>query len=155
MNLSPGALAALIVPLAFAGFAAFWCLICFFIARSGGWHALATRFPVGPYTPHGVQWFNWQTMYMEGADYRGSVNIGVGPNGLYLSAMALFSVGHARICIPWSAIQVVQVNNRRWVTYYVLAVALENRSPIQMRLYGKGLVNAIAPHLTPVAGPMR
>ena len=155
MNLSPGTIAVFAVPLGIAAFVAFWCLICFIIARAGGWHALATRFPAGAQNPNGVQWFQWQSMELGASQYKGAVNVGIGPDGLYLSATALFKAGHAPICIPWSAMRGIKTDKRFWMTYYELSVPLEKFNTVTITLFSSGLANAIAPHLTPAAVPMR
>ncbi len=47
--------------------------------------------------------------------YKGTLNVGVTPQGLYLSIFALFRLGLPSLLIPWSAIRKIEPANQLFV----------------------------------------
>ena len=133
------------------GFPLFWCLISWLIARIGGWHALAVRFPSGPSKPPGVRMFYMESLEMGASQYKGCVFVGVAPSGLFLATLPLFVVGHKPILIPWEAITRIKVEKQFWLTVHELTVPLGTFNTATITLPSKTLALAIVPHLSPQA----
>lgn len=143
----------LLIPLAVAGFVASWCFVCWVIARVGGWHALATRFPAGPAKPAGVRMFYMESLEMGASQYKGSACVGVAPEGLYLSVIFLFGVGHAPVLVPWSAITQVKTEKRWWQTCHELSAPLQKFDTATIILFNATLIANIAPYLSHLSIP--
>ena len=87
-------------PLAFA---AIWSLVSLILSVVGGWSGLAKQYrcqqqPAGESLRH-----YW--MMMGVVSYRGVATLQARPEGLYLSMMVLFRLGHPALLIPWSDIK--------------------------------------------------
>ena len=96
-------------PLAFA---MMWCFVCFLLAFVGGWRRLALSYATDR-PPHGTP-FRWQSGNVGFVQYRNCLNIYVAEDGLYLSVVWLFRLGHKPLLVPWSAINDVQEKQILW-----------------------------------------
>jgi hypothetical protein len=56
------------------------------------------------------------------ANYNSVLHVGVQPEGLHLSVMALFRVGHPPLLIPWDEITDVRRRTMLWYTLYALRI---------------------------------
>src|SRR4029077_127484 len=86
-------------------FACLWCAIGWMVAQFG-WSTLAAKYRTDRQPPAEIYSFcsgtiNWF------ANYRGVLKLGFMPEGLYLSVIALFRIGHPPLLIPWSDIKVL------------------------------------------------
>jgi hypothetical protein len=106
-----------IIPIAIAGFAAFWCGIVWLIATVGGWHSLARVYRSQlPFSGH--TW-RFRSGRMGGfAKYNGVLTVGVNSAGLYLAVFPLFRPGHPPLFIPWHDITVS--SERRFIGTFVV-----------------------------------
>jgi hypothetical protein len=92
-------------------FAALWLGISLFISWIGGWQKLARRYSTSEKIT-GVRFWMRSAGMRWGASYRGCLNLGAAPQGLYLSVFPLFRAGHPPLLIPWSDISITRV---KWI----------------------------------------
>lgn len=85
-------------------FAAFWCLLSLLISAMG-WMGLVKRYRTGKRGPGPVYWLEGGDI---GARYRGALVFGIQPDGLRMSVLFPFRVGHPPLLIPWSDIEAVE-----------------------------------------------
>jgi len=86
-------------PLILAGFVAFWCFISWLIAAMG-WTYLAARYRTDAPAAAGSRLFSGGLV--GGGMYRGTLIVGIQPDGLRLSVLFPFRVGHPPVLVPWS-----------------------------------------------------
>lgn len=53
-------------------------------------------------------------------DYKGTLNVGITPQGIYLSIFPLFSFGLTPLLIPWSAIRKIEPANQLFIKRFRL-----------------------------------
>jgi hypothetical protein len=91
--------ATLIVLAAAAGVPAFFALILFLLAKTGGWGALASRYRMDrPF--QGTLW-RFQYGFLGSVRYKGALTVGSGTEGLYLAVLFFFRPFHPPLLIPW------------------------------------------------------
>lgn len=134
-----------IVPLAIAGFVVFWCLMCLLISAVGGWMKLSRRFratqkPAGP-----LRWM--QRLLLDGAKYEGVVGIGVFPEGLYLSVLLPFRVGHPPLLIAWREFGPFKTEKVFWLTTFVTTIHVGKFDNVSLAFTDRSVVAAIETHL--------
>jgi len=90
---------------------AFPAAILYLIARTGGWHALAERYPLrGPFPKPGTR-FGFGSFH-GWVGYNGALIVASDELGLYLRATpVLLSWCHPPIFIPWSEIQRIELTS--------------------------------------------
>ncbi len=92
-------------PLVF--FLLLWILISFLASRLSGWHRLVKTYPAS--TPYEGKPYRFQTLWMRyGTHYGNIATVGANSQGLYLSVLFLFRIGHDPLFIPWSEITVTE-----------------------------------------------
>ena len=101
-NPTPPPICVWIIPIFFP---VFWCFVCWTLSHVSGWQKLAAVYPAR--TPPTGQKFITSAR-LGRASYTGSLYIYVSREGLYLSVMWFFSMGHKPLFIPWS-----EINNRQ------------------------------------------
>ena len=107
----------LIAPLAIAGFLVvfplFWCGIVWLVGAMG-WRRLAGRYPAAARPEVTARRVATATSARLGVvNYNGTVHVGVSPEGLHLSVMSIFRVGHPPLLIPWDEIE-ASPPHREW-----------------------------------------
>lgn len=95
-----------LIPLILVGFVVvfvlIWGLVCLLISWVGGWARLARRYRA-TLVPEGTD--HAGVVGMIGmASYRGTLNVRTSTQGLYLTVMPLFKLGHPPLFVPWSHI---------------------------------------------------
>ncbi len=113
-----------IVILAVAAFIAFWYLVLNLIARLGGWHKLASAYPMPGQSPS----YHTTTMspidktatfgslslrgggVLPSANYNGVITFRLNASALILSTFFPFKPGHEQIYIPFTDISAKQVS---------------------------------------------
>jgi hypothetical protein len=110
---------ALVIVLFLLTFPLFWAGVCFLISRAG-WHKLAAHFRTDA-TPEG-QHFSMISGTVGFASYGSVLNVHIAPQGLFLSVMFLFRVGHPTVLIPWHAIQDVQPKKTLMIPMHRLVI---------------------------------
>lgn len=81
------------------GFVGLWCLVCLLLSILGGWRRLATVFSTRK-LPSGSR-YSFQSARIGKAAYKNCLTIHPTTEGLYLSVMFLFRIGHPPLLIPW------------------------------------------------------
>lgn len=135
MQSDSGGTSLLVVFLAVAAVAAFWCVVVAFIGWLSGWRALTRRFrsdaqpygdvrTAGPFF-HSVYWRLW-------SHYSNVVRMTASEDGFYLSVLFFFRIGHPPLRIPWDEIEM------RWTRFFFfryleLKLGKEERIPFRMR----------------------
>lgn len=84
-------------------FISLWCFICKLLSFIGGWHRLTVMYPAGHEKP--LIEHRMQAGKVGLARYKGCLNVGLLPEGLHLSVMWLFRLGHPPLLIPWSELR--------------------------------------------------
>jgi len=96
-----------------------WAGVCLLVSRFG-WSKLAAHFRTD-ITPEG-QHFSMVSGRLAHANYSNVLTVCITPQGLYLSVMLLFRVGHPPLLIPWDAIQDVQPKDMLWRSMHQLII---------------------------------
>ena len=81
---------------------AFWYAIIQLLSWLSGWRTLATAYATAT-APVAGTLSRMQSGRIGAVSYRNSLNIGITPQGLYLSVLLPFRPGHAPLLIPWQA----------------------------------------------------
>ncbi|MBD2702951.1 hypothetical protein IC229_20055 [Spirosoma sp. BT702] len=95
----------LLVPLIIVGFSIFfvslWSGIVYLLSYLSGWQTLASQYRVQP-RQEGIE----SNVYgrVGFVNYNGVLKVACTEQGLYLSVMNVFSLGHPPILIPWSSV---------------------------------------------------
>jgi hypothetical protein len=87
-------------------FVAIWSFVCWLIALIGGWQRMAGHYRTNNPPPPGSKKFDHIFGMVGVASYRATLNVAVAPEGLYLSVMRIFGVGHPPLLIPWADVRV-------------------------------------------------
>ncbi len=85
--------------------------MCWSLSKTSGWQKLAEVYPAR--TPPSGQKFNTYGAVGK-VRYKGCLYVFVSHDGLYISVMLLFSIGHKPLFIPWSAIHNKQPKKILW-----------------------------------------
>lgn len=90
-----------LIPIAFLiAFPLMWCFVVWLISIMSGWQELAQKYRAQqPAT--GKLWLS-QYGFVNGARYGNALNITTNDTGLFLETLAIFSINHPRLFIPWS-----------------------------------------------------
>jgi TPR repeat protein len=83
-------------------FIGMWCLVGFSLAQIGGWASLAAEYPTTQ--PFEGKVFRGLAGQFGVARYSGILNIGANREGLYLSVLFIFRVGHPPLFVRWEDI---------------------------------------------------
>ena len=93
----------LLIPVILVGFVLIWSGVVYLLAWLSGWVRLARLYRV-THRPSGPPMSPWVAM-LGPVSYRGALTIQTAPEGLYLSMIVFFRIGHPPLLIPWSAIK--------------------------------------------------
>jgi hypothetical protein len=85
------------------------------ISFVGGWAALGRQFPAGARPVSGEE-HRWVSGMVGSARYRGTLTLHLAQDGLFMETGRLFSIGHPRLFIPWSAMRKDKLLRFLWVT---------------------------------------
>ncbi len=86
-------------------FVAAWAGVVVLLSQLG-WKKLVPHFQT-TVQPEGEHFF-MASMWVGTVRYKGALHLWVMPDGVYLYPIALFSLGHVPLFIPWSAIREMQ-----------------------------------------------
>jgi hypothetical protein len=92
-------------------FPVLWYFVGLKLSRIGGWQKLAEVYPAR--TPPSGQKFNTYGAVGK-VRYKGCLYVFVSRDGLFVSVMALFSIGHKPLFLPWSVIHNKQSKKILW-----------------------------------------
>jgi hypothetical protein len=99
----PGWLLGLFPIIWLAGFAGLWIGIAFLLSRLGGWSVLANRYPARQ--PFAGEIHRGCSGRLGIVNYKSTLALGAGEQGLYLSVPRIFAFGHPPLLIPWSDVR--------------------------------------------------
>lgn len=99
-NISPVLLVLLLFPVAFG---VIWSSVVYLLAWVSGWQRLARHYRSAR-PPSGQPWGGFWAM-IGPVSYRGTLTLQAAPEGLYLTMMVLFRLGHPTLLIPWHHIK--------------------------------------------------
>jgi len=120
-------------------FGLIWTLVSLLISLFSGWGRLAQIYRTDR-PPNGKALGNYWLL-MGPASYRGVTTLQPSADGLYLSILGLFRLGHPPLLIPWSDIRVrgsVRQGQVNWITLEVGSPAITT-----LRLPGSETLNAM------------
>jgi len=125
----------LFVPL----FVAMWVGICHVISLVGGWRELSSHYHAEH--PFSGELFRFQSAQMRGRmNYNSCLTVGANVEGLYLSVLFVFRLGHPPLFIPWSDVSGT-IEKRRW--FSCLRLKFE-RCPLVPLVISKRLAERIS-----------
>ncbi|MCC6563189.1 MAG: hypothetical protein IT478_17690 [Xanthomonadales bacterium] len=93
----------LIIGLFLVVFPMFWCAIVLLLAFVSGWRKLAENYATEK-EPRGTV-FRWVNGSVGIVSYKHCPNAHVADEGLYLSVLFFFRIGHEQLLIPWAEIR--------------------------------------------------
>lgn len=120
-------------------FGLIWAFVSLLISLLSGWGRLARHYRTDV-VPKGKSLGNYWLL-MGPANYRGVTTLQPSSEGLYLSILLLFRLGHPPLLIPWNHIRVhssVRNNGFNWVTLEIGMPAITT-----LRLPGSETLNAL------------
>ncbi|MEH2253512.1 hypothetical protein [Nostoc sp.] len=82
------------------------------------WNRLAKLYRTQEAPPQ--NFFRMQSGCVGLVDYKGTLNVGITPQGIYLSIFFLFSFGLTPLLIPWSAIRKIEPANQLFIKHFRL-----------------------------------
>ena len=141
-------LTSLLPYLAAALFPVFWVLICWLLARRG-WGRLVPYFHTAQQPPGPQFWLGLATV--GGVSYKNAIRASVSPQGLRLSVLFLFRVGHPPLLIPWAALGPLHPETSWWLTFSTTTIGLPTGERLDLRFAHKELAAAMQPWLPPAA----
>jgi hypothetical protein len=106
--MTTGAFPPLPVMLGLVLFPAWWCFVSWIFSYSSGWQRLAALYPART-SPTGQR---FSTDARIGIARYGGIYVDVSPDGLFLSVMFAFRIGHQPLFIPWT-----EIHNRQPKTW--------------------------------------
>ena len=93
----------LLIPLILVGFVLIWSGVVYLLAWLSGWVRLAQLYRTSN-APNGSPLDTFWAM-LGPVNHKGTLHIQPAPEGLYLSTMIFFRMGHPPLLIPWHAIK--------------------------------------------------
>lgn len=88
-------------------FAGIWIGVSVLISKTRGWSTLSKTYRLlKPF--NGRRWSYQNAQLRSGGLYGKCLTIGVNSEGLYLSVLFLFRIGHPPLFIPWTDISIVE-----------------------------------------------
>lgn len=145
----------LIVPLAIAGFAVFfvslWCLICYALSHMSGWQTLARCYPAAS-APQGVS-EGIGVATLNRVQYKNTMFTRVTNEGLYLSQLFFFAVGHAPVLIPWRAFHALPEQKVLWATVHRFTISA-GENTMQLETQNDGLAQTLRTWIASEAPPI-
>lgn len=99
----------ILFPLAFAGI---WCMVCMILSAFGGWHSLSRQYHSS--VPALGKTYRMQSAQFGFVNYRRCLSVSASKQGLAISVLPIFRVGHPPLFFPWSAISSPKVKKILW-----------------------------------------
>lgn len=140
----------LLIPLALAGFAGFWCLVVKLVALMG-WQTLASHFQT-PSQPSG-SWFGLGQAYIGSMKYQGVLQGAATPAGLALASGFPFRTGHPPLLIPWVAFGPFRGEKFLWTTTYTTCVSTAGAGSTRLSFTNPELLAAARPWVVVEGAP--
>jgi hypothetical protein len=135
----------LLLPTFLLGFLALWAIIGKLIALFG-WRRLANHYQVDHLPAGPRQWLS--LVYVGPIKYQNVIYAQASAEGLGLSVLFLFRIGHPPLLIPWQAIGPVQYKKGWFTTSYSISIRTSDTSSIQLKFESKSFLTTLQPWLT-------
>ncbi len=119
-----------LIPLVFV---LWWCFIIWAAARICGWSALARRYRLEGRFEGKRRHF--RSGKIGWGNYNGCLTVGANSDGLFLSVMVLFRVGHPPIFIPWAELK--PRIRKMWLVGEMMELNVEQTPRTKILLPGK------------------
>jgi len=133
-------------PLALLLFPLMWCGALGLLSATGGWRALARRFPSEGTPPANRRWMVWGELGW--VTYRSTLTVGHSEAGLHLAVFPMFRPFHPPLLIPWKSIS-ARTRGRYWLMMCD-QLAIDAEHTVWLRLQ-TSTTSAFERHLPPVA----
>jgi hypothetical protein len=104
------------------------------LSRLSGWYRLSKQFSAAEFVAAESAWF--RSASLSGIQYSSCLNFAVNDDGLRISVILPFRIGHPPIVIPWNAMHHVQAENK----LFSHRVKVSLGSPTMMRAAFPGWV---------------
>jgi hypothetical protein len=112
---------------------AIWVVVCWLVSWAGGWRQLAEAYPRGDSGP-GTTWRFQSATLRWGMSYNNGLRVTATPDGVGVSVLPLFRIGHPPLFFPWSEISIRRREKSfgtEWVT-----LAFERVPPVSFTVRG-------------------
>ncbi len=114
-----------------AYFCALWIVVCIVISFVSGWWSLSRRYRT-EYTPSTtINWASGTFRHIVG--YHNVLRMTSNTEGLHLSVIKLFRLGHPPLFIPWSEIEVQPEKRFLFLRWRTLLFDRTNQIPLTLR----------------------
>lgn len=94
--------------------------IIFWFLFSRSWLSLAKLYKTNQAPPRNIR--RMKHGYVGWIRYKGTLNVGITPEGIYLSSIVIFNIGTPPLLIPWTAIDKIEKVNNLFVQSYRLHI---------------------------------
>lgn len=111
-------------------FIGLWLILCLLISMMSGWWQLAKQFSAN--NPPSGKRFILQSGKIGLARYNGCLFIYKSPEGLYISVLFPFRLGHPPLFIPWQAINNVKTQHLAWGDSLIFDIGLPCITTMQL-----------------------
>ncbi len=95
-------------------FVAFWCAVCLTLSIASGWRTLAQFYRAS--RPFTGQRLHLRTASFGSVGYNGCITLGANAEGLFVSVLLPFRLGHPPLFIRWSEIENVGQSRQLFVS---------------------------------------
>jgi hypothetical protein len=134
-------------PLILLGFIAFWLGVVKVIALLG-WQRLATHYHVAQVPAVPRQWLS--LAYVGFIQYQRVIRAGASAEGLVLTVIFPFRVGHPPLLIPWQAIGPVH-HKKKWLrSTYSVTIRTDDTSSVEFEFTDNSFLTKLRPWLSVV-----
>jgi hypothetical protein len=118
-------------PLQFAAFfVVMWITVSISLSTIGGWRRLAEYYRLN--TPFaGTKWHFRSASFRRFVGYNGVLTVGASPEGLYLSVLFPFRIGHPPLLIPWQHVRKFRPSA---LSIFSIPLALGEHDPVRVSL---------------------
>ena len=125
------------LPVLLLGFAALWFGIIKIISLLG-WQRLATPYQVDQLPPVRRHWLS--LAYVRFIQYQSVIRAGASEEGLSLSVIFPFRVGHPPLLIPWHAIGPVYYKKKMFHSLYSITIRTGDSTNLELRFANSALL---------------
>lgn len=126
-------------------FGTFWAAVCLLLSVLGGWRRLASHYRTDQRSAAPALRPYW--LMMGPVSYRGITTLQPTPEGLWISVMILFRLGHQPLLIPWHEVR--GVHTGRSGLFNTIALELGNPRITTLRLSNSAKVQAMLAEYLP------
>lgn len=133
------------LPLVILGFVALWFGVIKIISLLG-WRRLATHYQVDQLPAVRRQWLS--LAYIRAIQYQRVIRAGASEEGLSMSVIFPFRVGHPPLLIPWHAIGPVYYKKQLLYNLYSITIRLDDATSLEFKFADSTLLTELRPWLS-------